>query len=96
MIDIKVDSIVGSNGESPPSFPEGINIGQNIINNYGNLNVSGISTIQTINVDTSISNTLYSSSYFGDASGLTGIDATTTLSKVVALKYLLSDPPLRS
>lgn len=95
-MNIQVDSVVGSNGQSSPSFPEGIDIGQNIINNYGNLNLSGISSLSVIKANTSISDTVYSSSYVGDGSGLTGLTPSTTPSRIVALKYLLSDPPLRS
>lgn len=95
-MNIKSNSVVGSNGVSSPSFPDGMKMSGNIINNYGNLNLIGITTLSNINANTSISNVVYSTSYVGDASGLTGIVTTTTSSKVIALKYLFSDPPLRS
>lgn len=95
-MNIKSDSVVGSNGVSSPNFPDGVNIGQNKLNHYGDSNFVGISTLANINSNTSISNVVYSTAYVGDASGLTGIVTTTTSSKVVALKYILSDPPLRS
>ena len=95
-MDIKVNFVVGANGITSPSFPDGTVISNGEIDVYGDLNVVGISTLATILIGNGgISTTVYSSSYIGDGSGLAGIK-TSSPSRVVGLKYIFSDPPLRS
>lgn len=95
-MDIKVNDIVGSNGLTPPSFPDGLVISDGgRIDLYGNVAISGISTLSTLNIQQGTSSLVNSSAYVGDGSGLTGI-STSSPSRVVGLKYIFADPPLRA
>ena len=97
-MDIKVNSVVGSNEQSLPNFPDGVDIGSNSsISVHGHINVVGVTTLQSIFVESDASTAnLYSDAYVGDGSQLTGIVTTTTPSKVIGLKYIFADPPLRA
>ena len=83
---LRADSIKGRDGVSAPEFPQGINVtgvvtatvlNQNAVND---LNVSGILTATQISVGTAVTITggiVTATSFVGDGSSLTGIDATT-------------------
>ena len=92
---IRSNSIVNYNGTGPVEFPDSISIGSSIISANGDLNLSGVSSFNNINATNIPSSTISANRFVGDGSQLTGL-TTTTSSKIIALKYIFSDPPLRA
>lgn len=81
MPEIKVDRLVNRNDDGAPELSKGAVIPSGqIINGAGGISVTGIIT---------------ASSFSGSGSGLTNLSVASP-SKAIALKFILSDPPLRS
>jgi hypothetical protein len=97
---IKSDSIVSSNGSGPVEFSYGVSLPLgNKLNIQGdvNINATGISTVgflSATNVNAGVGN-VTATSFVGDGSGLTGVPSV-SVSKSIALRYIIADPPLRS
>jgi len=93
---IKVNSIVNRFDTGAPIFPYSAVIppgGTLTVN--GSINTVGVSTLQSIQADTVLSQTITATSFVGDGSGLTGLP-TVNQSKVVALKMIIDPLPFRS
>lgn len=92
-MNIKTNAIVNYNGTEPTELPNGYSVG--ILTSQGNINISGISTIETISGTSLNSSTISVTSMNGDGSGLTNLPSLQN-GRVIALKYIFADPPLRS
>jgi hypothetical protein len=93
---LKTNSIVG-NSESDVTLPNGVTIpsGETLTVN-GNVNLTGASTVGFLTATNgSVIGILTATSFVGDGSGLVGLQVASP-SKSIALKYIISDPPLRS
>ncbi len=92
-MNIKANSVVNYNGTGATELPNGYSVG--ILTSQGNQNIIGITTIQTISGTSANCTTISVTSMNGNGSGLTG---TTSIQngRVIALKYIFADPPLRS
>lgn len=93
-MNIKSNSVVGSNGSSPVSLPNSISIGSSIINVSGNIQ-SELVTTTILNTTTVNVTTVNSNRYLGDGSQITGLPSTNAR-KIIAFKYIFADPPLRA
>lgn len=97
---IRSNSVVNYDETGPVELPESISIGSSVILVSGGLNLSGVSTFTTINA-TNISSsspsttTINASRFTGDGSQITGL-TTISSSRIIALKYIFADPPLRA
>lgn len=94
-MNIKSNSVAGSNNLDAVNLPNSISIGSSIVNVFGNVQTTGVVTTTTLNSNSVNTTTISSPNFIGNGSQLTNI-TTTNASKVIALKYILSDPPLRS
>ena len=94
---IQVDSLVSSDGTGAVSAGQGLNLNGSLlsVSTGVNVNVTGIATIGVITATSAVAGILTSSTFKGDGSQITGTPTFTT-SKIIAYKYILSDPPLRS
>lgn len=92
-MNIKTNAIVNYNGTEPIELPNGYSVG--ILTSQGNINISGISTIETISGTSLNSSTISVTSMNGDEYGLTNLPSLQN-GRVIALKYIFADPPLRS
>jgi hypothetical protein len=93
---IRSDSIVSADGSGPVKLTYGASSPQLNIQGDIDINATGISTVEFLSA-TSInaSGIVTATSFVGDGSGLTAIPSVSA-SKSIALKYIISDPPLRS
>lgn len=98
MSQINVNFIVNKNEDGPVELTNGAIIpSQNTINLNGNLSVTGVLTSTNYKLqNVSCSGVITATSFIGDGSGLSNLPPPTTPSKIIALKYLLSDPHFRS
>jgi hypothetical protein len=95
---IRSNSVVNYNGTGPVELPESVSIGSSVILVSGGLNLSGVSTFTSINatnISSSPSTTINASRFTGDGSQITGL-TTISSSRIIALKYIFADPPLRA
>jgi len=92
---VQVDSLVSSDGTGAVSAGQGLNLNGNSLSIPTNVNITGIATIGFITATSAVTGILTSSTFKGDGSQITGTPTFTT-SKIIAYKYILSDPPLRS
>lgn len=92
---VQVDSLVSSDGTGSVSVPQGLNLNGSLFAVPTDVNVSGIATIGVITTTGAVTGVVTSSTFKGDGSQITG-GPSFTLSKIIAYKYILSDPPLRS
>ena len=96
---IKSDSIVSSNGSGPVELSYGASLPSGTqLNIQGDVNISatGISTVEFLSVtNVNASGVVTATSFVGDGSGLTGVPSV-SVSKSIALRYIIADPPLRS
>jgi hypothetical protein len=93
-MNIKSNSVLSSNGLNSVNLPNSISIGSSLLNVYGNIH-SGIITTTTLNANSLSATTVTSSNFVGDGSQLSGLE-TTTVNRIIALRYIFADPPLRS
>ncbi len=93
-MNIKSNSVLSSNGLNSVNLPNSISIGSSLLNVYGNIH-SGIITTTTLNANSLSATTVTSSNFVGDGRQLSGLE-TTTVNRIIALKYIFADPPLRS
>ena len=95
---IKSDSIVSSDGNNSVELPQGASLPSGSqISVEGGFNFSGVSTITTnslLSTNANVSGIVTATSFIGDGSGLN--IPSVSVSKSIALKYIISDPPLRS
>ena len=94
---IRVDSITDLNGTGATQLTYGATLPSGSrLNVQGNVNISGVSTVGLLSAtNVSVSGIVTATSFIGDGSGLSNI-TTVSASKSIALKYIISDPPLRS
>jgi len=93
---LKTNSIVNANNDGPVIIPETkIDLNDSSIIISGNVEVLGITTVVGPMVASNASvGVITASSFVGDGSGLDV--PSVSISKSIALKYIISDPPLRS
>lgn len=95
---IKSNSIVSSDGNNSVELPYGASLPSGSqLDIQGGFNFVGVSTITTNSLsasDANISGIITASSFIGDGSGLSV--PSVSVSKSIAIKYIISDPPLRS
>lgn len=77
------------------NLPNSVSTGSSVVNIFGNIETTGVVTTTILNSSSINSTNISSPNFVGNGSQLTNI-TTTNASKVIALKYILSDPPLRS
>ena len=92
---IRTNSIENYTGTGPVELPDSISIGSSVIPISGGLNLTGISTFADISASNIPSTTITATRFVGDGSQITGL-STTTSSRIIALKYIFADPPLRA
>lgn len=93
-MNIKTNSVVNYEGTGSIELPNGYSVG--ILTSQGNQNFTGISTIQTISAVNINSSTIsISNGLNGNGSGLNNLPNIQS-GRIIALKYIFSDPPLRS
>jgi hypothetical protein len=94
---LKTNSIVNANNDGPVIIPETkIDLNDSSIIISGNVEVLGITTVVGPMVASNASvGVITASSFVGDGSGLVAVPSV-SISKSIALKYIISDPPLRS
>lgn len=92
-MNIKSNSIVSSNGNESVNLPNGFSVGSIIV--QGNLNLLGITTSQSVNSNEIFATSVNVESLSGNGSGLTNTPNIQS-SRVIALKYIFADPPLRA
>lgn len=93
-MNIKSNSVLSSNGLNSVNLPNSVSIGSSVINIYGNIQ-SGVITATTLTASSTNVTTISSDNFIGDGSQLSGLE-TTTVNRIIALKYIFADPPLRS
>jgi hypothetical protein len=96
-MNVKTNSIVSSNGNDDVNLIDGAIIPTwSKLTVNGNINLTGVSTVGILSATNAIvSGVVTATSFIGNGSQLTNI-STVSISKSIALKYILSDPPLRS
>ena len=92
---VRVDSLTNKNNNGPVEVPSGLSVDVGELAANGNLYSTGITTVGFITTQHATVGVVTATTFIGDGSGLTNISSL-TLSKSIALKLLLSDPPLRS
>ena len=92
---VQVDSLVSSDGTGAVSALKGLNLSGSNLNVGTPVNVSGIATIGIVTTTGAVTGVVTATTLFGDGSQITGTPSF-TLTKIIAYKYILSDPPLRS
>ena len=92
-MNIKSNSIVSSNGNESVNLPNGFSVGSIIV--QGNLNLLGITTSQSVNSNEIFATSVNVESLSGNGSELTNTPNIQS-SRVIALKYIFADPPLRA
>ena len=96
-MNIKTNSVVGNDGNSAIQLTYGATLPSGSrLNVQGNVNISGVSTVGLLSAtNASVSGIVTATTFVGDGSGLSNIISVSS-SKSIALKYIISDPPLRS
>ena len=96
-MNIKTNSVVGNDGNSAIQLTYGATLPSGSrLNVQGNVNLTGISTVGLLSATNAVvSGIVTASTFVGNGSGLTGVQSISS-SKSIALKYIISDPPLRS
>ena len=94
---LRTNSIVDKDNGGNVNFNDPPNFNNNPVIVNGNLNAVGVSTIVGFVTASAanITGIVTATSFIGDGSQLQNIP-TLSLSKNVALKYIIADPPLRS
>jgi hypothetical protein len=85
---IRVNSIVSLNGTGPVELPYGASLpSDSLLIVSGNVNITGVTTIATINASNISASTVSASSFSGDGSQLSGLPIVND-SKVIALTLI--------
>lgn len=94
---LKVNSVTNRLNDGPPELTNGVIVPSGaIITSSGNLNLSGIVTIANVSsTSINVSGVVTATSFVGNGSFLSGIYPITK-SRVIGLKYIFADPPLRA
>lgn len=92
---VRVDSFRNKNDDGPVEVPSGLSVESGQLDITGKVVVSGVTTVGFLTAQDATVGVITAAIYFGDGAGLTNL-STVTPSKSIALKLLLSDPPLRS
>ena len=93
---LRVTSITNKNDSGSVELSQGVVIpsGQSL-SVSGNHNIIGVATVGFLTASNVTAGVITATSFAGDGTNLTNI-TTVSLSKAIALKYILADPPLRS
>ena len=91
---IQVDTLVSSDGTGPVTAASGLNPNGASLEVQGNV-LAGVATVGVTTSNNFFVGIVTSNNLSGNGSQLTGLPTFTT-SKIIAYKYILSDPPLRS
>ena len=92
---VQVDSLVSSDGTGVVTARQGLNLSGAVLVVPTNVNVGSFATVGVITTTGAVTGVTTATTLFGDGSQITGTPSF-TLSKIIAYKYILSDPPLRS
>ena len=96
MARLRVNTIVDRNDSGAPSLTYGATIPSgSTLTVSGNYNISGVATVGFLTASNVTAGVITATSFVGDGSGLTNTSSL-SISKAIALKYILADPPLRS
>ena len=93
---VRVDSFRNKNDDGPVEVPSGLSVDSGELTVNGKVNLTGVSTVGHISAQHSAVGVITGAIYYGDGANLTNLPTTVSISKSIALKLLLSDPPLRS
>ncbi len=95
-LNLKVNSITNRNDDGSVQFSDGATIpSSGTLTVSGNVNLSGVSTVGFLTASNVTAGIITATSFVGNGSGLTNVPSV-SLAKAIALKLILSDPPLRS
>lgn len=89
---IKTNAIVNSTGDGAVQFSNGLDVA-GIVTSF-NTNFTGITTTTSISCNT-VSVTSANATLVGSGVSLTGLSDVTS-GRIVGLKFILADPPLRA
>lgn len=92
-MNIKANAVVGSTGNNSVNLSNGFYGGS--ISLQGNIVIGGITTVGILSSTSLVTTTINVNSLSGNGSGLTNVPNIQT-SRVIALKYIFADPPLRA
>lgn len=96
MSKIKVNSISNRLDEGAPELTYGASVPSGeFVSAQGNVSISGISTVGTVNATSVNATTVSANSFTGNGSQLTGLPVVNS-SKVIALKLIFDPLPFRS
>lgn len=96
MSKIKVNSISNRLDEGAPELTYGATVpAGGILSASGSVNITGISTIGTVNATNINATTVSATSFIGDGSQLSGLPVVNS-SKIIALKIIFDPLPFRS
>jgi len=91
-MDIKANAILNSTGDGPTEFTNGLSIVGLVTT--GDANFSGVTTTGNINVS-AVSVSSANAILVGSGASLTGLSPIDS-GRIVGLKFILADPPLRA
>ena len=92
---VRVDSFRNTNDDGPVEVPSGLSVTTGEFAIVGSVVTSGVTTVGFLTAQNATVGVITATTLIGDGSGLTNVPTVTT-SKSIALKLILSDPPLRS
>jgi len=95
-MNIRTNSIVNKTGDGAVNLPNKTSLPTgSIFNVAGDINATGITTVGFLTAkNANISGIITATTFVGDGSGLQNV-ASVSASKSIALKLIISDPPLR-
>lgn len=91
-MDIKANAILNSTGDGPVEFTNGLSVSGLVTST--NVNFTGVTTTGNISVNT-LSGTNVDAILVGSGSSLSGLSPVAS-GRIVGLKFILADPPLRA
>jgi hypothetical protein len=92
---IRSDTFTNKDNTGPIEVPSGLSVDVGELAANGKLNIAGITTVGFLTAQHVTVGVITATTLIGEGSGLINLPTVTT-SKSIALKLILSDPPLRS
>jgi len=92
---VRVDSLTNKDNNGPIEVPSGLSVDSGELAANGKIDITGFTTVGFLTAQHVTVGIITATTLVGDGSELTNLP-TVTPSKSIALKLLLSDPPLRS